>query len=224
MRHLSDSQVLKTEQNSITDDRSTIDSEEKLLPRSSSGTFPIEDKHSDRSEEDPTLFINLRKTSINSESHSRNSLYDNVPLDVHTTENSNQIMINKTAPNDVKFSFEDSIYITDLTLQEVNKNIHQRRQHSEDDDDDVYSLSSQDDIDEEVESIHSLHHLTVPSVSNMNHVKFPGMGSVDSGVPSSPVMRSPRYCYSTSVCVCLFVCVFVCVSVLVCILAYRLSG
>ena len=94
---------MKTEQNSIADDRTTADSEEKLLPRSSSGTFPVEDKHRDRSEEDPTLFINLRKTSISSECHSRNSLYDNVPVDDHTTEKSNQIMINKTVPNDVKF-------------------------------------------------------------------------------------------------------------------------
>jgi len=131
----------------------------------------------------------LNNTQVEEHKHLyRQSVYDNVPSDKTVADN----MINKNT-NDDKFSFEENIY--ELTLQEVNKQV---QCSMDDEDDDTCSISSQEEDDEdldEVESLHSMHHLHIPGAhaahTNMIHVKFPGMGSVDSGVPSSPVMRSP---------------------------------
>lgn len=173
-----------------------------------SGTFPVlqttiekheteelQDEFATDIEHDIHEVLNgylLNSTQVEEHKHLyRQSVYDNVPSDKTVADN----MINKNT-NDVKFSFEDNIY--ELTLQEVNKQVEQQCS-MDDEDDDTCSLSSQEEDDEdldEVESLHSMHHLHIPGAhaahTNMIHVKFPGMGSVDSGVPSSPVMRSPR--------------------------------
>ena len=93
-------------------------------------------------------------------------------------------MLSKSTPNDVKFSIPDNYFVSDLTLKEVEENLEEHRHSSEEDDDDC-SISSQEEGYEDV------HHLNLPG--HMGHnLKTSGMGSVDSGVPSSPVMRSPR--------------------------------
>ena len=108
----------------------------------------------------------------------RNSIYDNVPSEEMT-------MLSKSTPNDVKFAIPDNYF--DLTLKEVEENMQQHHHSSEDEDDDC-SISSQEEIFDD-----TIHHLNLPGhMEHMGNLKISGMGSVDSGVPSSPVMRSPR--------------------------------
>lgn len=119
----------------------------------------------------------------------RNSIYDNVPDDCPGN------MLNKTLPNNVDLPFDENYFVTDLNIH-VNQKMNGQRHVSSEDDDDDESISSQEEceeeeIEDEVESIRSLHHLDIPG--GMPELKKPGMGSVDSGVPSSPVMRSPRW-------------------------------
>lgn len=121
----------------------------------------------------------------------RNSIYDNVPTTT-TNGTSSDSMLTKTLPNDVNLGFDESYFVTDLNIRVGQKmNSHARHASSEDDDDDE-SISSHEECEEidEVESIRSLHHLDI--LGGLPELKKPGMGSVDSGVPSSPVMRSPR--------------------------------
>lgn len=156
----------------------------------------IQDFH----DNNPRIVINVEnceqlsgKTADEILQNIRNSIYDNVPS-VNGVTSPDVAMLNKVLPGDVNIEFDDGYFVADLDIHVNQKMNVQQHVSSEDDDDDIESLSSQDDgeeIDEEVESIHSLNHLDIPG--GMPELKKSGMGSVDSGVPSSPVMRSPRW-------------------------------
>lgn len=169
---------------------------------SCSGTFPVNNNsHKDKNtknyidEISSNIVIainnqyieNIEELESQNRPGFRSSIYDNVPEldgDLQTA------MLDRNLPPELKFAINDSFYMTDLTLQDVTQKMQVRRQSSEDDDDDVCSISSQEEEElDEAESLHSLHHLDNPCTIGAS--KIPGMGSVDSGVPSSPVMRSP---------------------------------
>lgn len=138
------------------------------------------EEDNDEDEGDQDSILHHHKTVL-----ARHSYYDNVPAEEMT-------MLSKSTPNDVKFDIPHNYFVSDLTLKEVEENLQQHRQSFDDDDDDISILShDEEDDEEEEEAYEDVHHLHLPSL--MGHsLKASCMGSVDSGVPSSPIMRSPR--------------------------------
>ena len=98
--------------------------------------------------------------------HLRNSSYDNVIVD-------NTMDIFSNSDNQIKITLED----LDNNICEVNT--------EDEDDNDINSISSQEELDG-LENGNSFQDVS------RGHLKVPGMGSTDSGVPSTPIMRSPR--------------------------------
>ncbi|XP_047126135.1 rho GTPase-activating protein 7 isoform X1 [Hydra vulgaris] len=96
--------------------------------------------------------------------HLRNSSYDNVMLD-----SSMDVLIDSS--NQIKITLEN----LDHHLSEVNT--------EDEDDNDINSISSLDELD-------GVNRNSFQG-SFRGHLQVPGMGSTDSGVPSTPIMRSP---------------------------------
>ena len=135
-----------------------------------SGTYGSE-QHED---EVRVPFSSSASTSNVLDDNNRGSFYDNIPMIIVShSENDNATL--GTCTSDSVFDETVPCSSKDFTAQN-------------DSEDDLSSVSSDEDEDEE-----DTEHLDISGAQSDGRINDKVMGSVDSGVPSSPILRSPRF-------------------------------
>ena len=147
-----------------------------------SGTYPLDETctdstdgiNTDTSVDDTCLSASVRMNSP------RKSVYDNVP-----------ILNSKITCSDRSINNSDQdLQTSNTAFRPIPEITHRAPSNVESDLSSEEDLSSQEDPDED-----GMDHLNVPG--EVFEPSFPDkvMGSVDSGVPSSPVLRTPGYVF-----------------------------
>ena len=142
-----------------------------------SGTFGSE-QHED---ETRVPFSSSASTSNVLDDNNRGSFYDNIPMIIVShSENDNATLGTCTS---------DSVFDEAVPCSSKDFTAHN------DSEDDLSSVSSDEDEDEE-----DAEHLGISEAQSDGRINDKVMGSVDSGVPSSPILRSTRFVSFIAVC------------------------
>lgn len=126
-------------------------------------------------------FSSSASTSNVLDDNNRGSFYDNIPMIIVSHSENDNATLGTCTSNSV---FDDAVPCCSKDFTAHN-----------DSEDDLSSVSSNEDEDEE-----DTGHLVISGAQLDGRINDKVMGSVDSGVPSSPVLRSPRFVSCVSFC------------------------